>query len=156
MLRAGVLAAHKGAPPVLRDSAPGLPKKGPPWSIEGEPGGSKNAALKRPFEANYEGDAAGHTGHLRKPPSHIKTLSAPPASQITKYHSPQACTRHRNTALKPPAILHLEAHQEGAQLEENNTTCSHLHLATCHATITRTLLSASHHAHWPDSTQPLK
>jgi hypothetical protein len=100
----GTLAVHEGTPPVLRDTAPGLPKQGPPWGIEGEPGGSKNAALKRPFEAENEGDAAGHTGH-RKPPGHNKTLSAPPASQITKYHSPRACTRHRDTALKSQAFV---------------------------------------------------
>jgi len=88
------LAAHKGMPPVLRDMAPGLPKQGLPWGIEGEPGGSKIFALKRPFEADNEGD---DTGHHRSLPSHIRTPSVP-APQTPKHNVPCGCTRHP----KPP------------------------------------------------------
>jgi hypothetical protein len=100
--RAGVLAAHEGALPVLRDMAPGLPKQGPPWVIEGEPGGSKNSALKRPFEAENEGDAAGHTGHLENQPCRIKIPSAP---QTSKDHVPWGYTRHPNLPSKPLDIF---------------------------------------------------
>src|SRR6266851_816180 len=84
-------------PLVLRDSAPGLPKKGPPWDIEGEPGGLKIFTLKRPFEANNEGDAAGHTGHHKKipGPTKIPSVQAPP--QISNHYSPQVRTCHRDT-----------------------------------------------------------
>ena len=98
-------AAHEGAPLVLRDSASGLPKKGPPWDIEGEPGGLKIFTLKRPFEANNEGDATGHTGHHKKipGPTKIPSVQAPP--QISNHYSPRVRTHHRDTALKPPAIF---------------------------------------------------
>ena len=74
MPRAGMLAVQECAPLVLRDTAPGLPKQGLPWGIEGEPGGSKIFALKRPFEADNEGD---DVGHHRSLPSHIRTPSVP-------------------------------------------------------------------------------
>ena len=66
------MAVHEGTPPVLRDTAPGLPKKGPPWGIEGEPGGPKTFALKRPFEADSEGEDVGHFGHHKQIPGCIK------------------------------------------------------------------------------------
>jgi hypothetical protein len=73
----GVLAVHEGTLLVQRDMAPGLPKQGPPWSIEGEPGGLKNSTLKRPYEADNESDAAGHAGHLKNHPCRIEIPSAP-------------------------------------------------------------------------------
>jgi hypothetical protein len=73
----GILAAHEGTLLVLRDMAPGLPKQSPPWSIEGEPGGLKNSALKRPYKADNESDAMGHTGHLEDHPCCIEIQSAP-------------------------------------------------------------------------------
>jgi hypothetical protein len=99
--RVGILAAHEGMPPVLRDTAPGLPKQGPPWSIEGEPEGSKNSTLKRPYEADNESDAAGHTGHLESHPCHIKIPSAP---QTPKHHVPWGHTHRRNLPSKSPVI----------------------------------------------------
>ena len=72
MPQASVLAAQECVLLVLRDMAPGLPKQGPPWGIEGEPEGSKNFALKRPFEADNEVD---NVGHQRSLPSHIQTPS---------------------------------------------------------------------------------
>ena len=97
-------AAHEGAPLVLRDSAPGLPKKGPPWDIEGEPEGPKIFSLKRPFEADNKGDAAGHTGHLRSHPCRTKTPSVSSAPHMPN-HSPRAFTHHRDAALKSPVIF---------------------------------------------------
>jgi hypothetical protein len=82
MPQAGVLAVHKGTLPVLRDLAPELPKKGPPWGIKGEPGGPKTFKSKWPFEANNRGDAIGHTGHHKKVPGYTKTKSVPLAPQI--------------------------------------------------------------------------
>ena len=96
-------AAHEGMPLVLRDSAPGLPKQGPPWGIEGEPGGSKNFTLKRPFEANKSNDV-GHTGHHRSQPCRIKTPSVQAPSQIPG-HLPQAHTRHHDAALKSQVLV---------------------------------------------------
>src|SRR5216683_1005577 len=121
-------AAHEGAPLVLRDSAPGLPKKGPPWDIEGEPGGPKIFALKRPFEANNEGDAAGHTGHHKKipGPTKIPSVQAPP--QISNYYSPQVRTRHRDVALKPPAIFVLRPIKRARNWRK--TTCQHAATST--------------------------
>ncbi len=95
-----MLAAHEGAPLVLRDSAPRLPKQGPPWGIEGEPEGLKNFTLKRPFEAKT-GDDLGHTGHYRNQPCRTKTPSVP---LISNHHTHQAHTFHRNVALKLPDI----------------------------------------------------
>jgi len=69
-------AAHEGVPLVLRDTAPGLPKQGPPWDIEGEPGEMKAFKLKRPFEAENEGDAVGHFGQEKRIPGYTKTKSA--------------------------------------------------------------------------------
>ena len=103
--RAGVLAAHEGAPPVLRDSAPGLPKKGPPWDIEGELGGSKDFALKRPSEADSEGDAAGHLGYHKNKPGRIKTSSVPAVPQISKDHLPWGRTRHPDPPPKTPDVF---------------------------------------------------
>jgi hypothetical protein len=104
MPQVGILALQASASTTIKGATPGLPKQGPPWDIEGEPEETKAFKPKRPFEAENEGDTMGHTGH-RKPPGHIKTLSAPPASQITKYHSPQACTRHCDIALKLQAFI---------------------------------------------------
>ena len=151
------MAAHEGAPLVLRDLAPGLPKKGPPWDIEGEPGGLKIFTLKRPFEANNEGDATGHTGHHKKipGPTKIPSVQAPPQNIKSLLTSgPYPSPRRGSEAA---SHFRLEAHREGAQLEKNNvSTCGHLHLATCHTAVTRTSLAVSHCARWPDSTQPLK
>jgi len=99
-----MLAAHEGTPLVLRDTAPGLPKKGPPWDIEGEPGGPKIFALKRPYEADNEGDATGHTGHLENQPSHTQSPSAP-APQTSKHHVPWGHTRRRDLPSKSPDVF---------------------------------------------------
>jgi hypothetical protein len=96
-----VWAVHEGTPPVLRDTAPGLPKQGPPWDIEGEPGGPKNFESKRPFEADNEGDAAGHFGHQKNKPGRIKTSSVPAVPQISKDHLPWGRTRHPDPPPKP-------------------------------------------------------
>jgi len=90
---------------VLRDTASGLPKQGPPWDIEGEPGGRQNLTLKRPFEANNEVDTKGQTGH-KQIPGHIKMRVSTTAPQ-TPGHLPRACTCHHGMALKPPAIFAL-------------------------------------------------
>ncbi len=103
MLRVGMLAAQERMLLALRDTAPGLPKQGPPWDIEGEPEGRQIFTLKRPFEAN-EGNDVGHTGHHKNEASHIKAPSVSSAPQIPN-HSPQACIHHYNTALKPPDIV---------------------------------------------------
>jgi hypothetical protein len=85
--RAGVLAAHEGAPPVLRDTAPGLPKHGPPWDIEGELGGTT-------VEAENEGDAFDH-----RTPTSVTT-----APLTTNNYVPWARTRHRHPPLKSPTV----------------------------------------------------
>src|SRR6266851_5224433 len=100
----GVLAAQECAPLVLRDMASGLPKQGPPWDIEGEPGGRQNLALKRPFEADNEVDTEGQTGH-KQIPGHIKMQVSTTAPQTPGHYSPWVCTHHRDAALKPPAIF---------------------------------------------------
>jgi hypothetical protein len=117
-----MLAAHEGAPPVLRDTAPGLPKQGPPWGSEGEPGGTKNFGLRRTFEAENEGDAADHTGHHQKKPGHIKVPLAP---QISIYYTPWAHTFHRDAALKPPDIAALRP-IERARDWKRKWQCGHL------------------------------
>src|SRR5712671_806640 len=104
MLQAGALAVHKGMPLVLRDLAPRLPKKGPPWGIKGEPRGSQNFTLKRPFEAKM-GDNVGQTGH-KQIPGHIKMRVSTTAPQ-TLGHLPWAHTHHCSAALKLPAIFAL-------------------------------------------------
>ena len=78
--------------------APGLPKQGPPWGIEGEPGGSRNSTLKRPFEANNEGDM----GHHKNQPCGTKTPLVPLTSN---HHTHRAHTCHRNATLKSPTIF---------------------------------------------------
>ena len=109
-----MLATHEGTPPVLRDIAPGLPKQGPPWDIEGEPGGPKKFALKRPFEANNKGDATGHLGHHKRPlvtpKNHISTSNIKSPHTSDSYLLPQHSIE---------AICHLclEAHQEGMRIE---------------------------------------
>src|SRR6266853_108297 len=94
--QAGVLAAHKGTPLVLRDMAPRLPKQGPPWDIEGEPGGRQNLALKRPFKANNKVDTKGQTSH-KQIPGCIKMQVSTTAPQ-TLGHLPRAHTHHRGVA----------------------------------------------------------
>jgi len=123
--RAGILAAHEGAPPVLRDTAPGLPKHGPPWGIEGEPGGRQNFALKRPFEADSESDAAGHTGQHRSQPCRIQTPSVSLAPQ-TSNHSPR--TFHRDAALKPPVIFVLRPIERAHSWQRRRTRWQRGHL----------------------------
>jgi hypothetical protein len=125
--RAGILAAHEGAPLVLRDLAPGLPKKGPPWDIEGEPGGSKIFEPKRPFEANIEGDATGHFGHHKKVPGRIQTKSVQGPPQ-TPGHLPWARTRHRGTALRPPAIFVLRPIERAHSWQRRRTRWQRGHL----------------------------
>ena len=116
-------AAHEGAPLVLRDSAPGLPKKGPPWDIEGEPRGPKIFALKRPFEANNESDAVGHTGHHKKipGPTKIPSVQAPP--QISNHYSPRVRTHHHDAALKPPAIFILRPIERACNWRKTMRQC---------------------------------
>src|SRR5216683_8399259 len=100
-------AAHEGTPLVLRDTAPGLPKQGPPWGIEREPGGRQTFESKRPFEADIEGDAVGHFGHHKRS---LVTLKPHQYHQHLKYqtgHLPQAHTHHCSMALKPPASFTL-------------------------------------------------
>ena len=94
-----MLAAHKGVLLVRMDSAPRLPKKGPPWDIEGEPGGLNIFELKWPFEAKNKSNIAGHTGHYKSEPCCTKITSAP---QISIYYAPWACTFHCDAALKLP------------------------------------------------------
>ena len=118
-------AAHEGAPPVLRDSAPGLPKKGPPWSIEGEPGGRQIFESKRPFEAENEGNTTGHTSHHENEPCRIQSPSASSAPHIPN-HLPQACTHHRGVTLKPPAILTLRPIKRACTWKK--TRWKHIHL----------------------------
>ena len=125
--RAGMLAAHEGAPPVLRDTAPGLPKHGPPWDIEGELGGT------RPFEAENESDADGHFGRT-------KTTSVASASQIRNNHVPWARTHHHHHAIKLAYRLRFETHREGAwlaKLEEKKVATRPLRTPTHHAPVTR-------------------
>jgi len=119
--RAGVLAAHEGAPLVLRDSAPGFPKQGPPWDIEGEPGGT------RPFEADNEGDDAGHFGHHEKEPGRIQTKSVQGPPQRPG-HLPRACTRHRGAAFKPPAIFALRPIERAHSWQRRRTRWQRGHL----------------------------
>src|SRR6266851_63996 len=109
----------------LRDMAPGLPKQGPPWDIKGEPGGPKNFTLKRPFEANNEGDATGHFGHYKNEPAHIKVLSVPLAPQISN-HSPWARTRHHGAALKLPDIVVLRPIKRACSWRRRRWQCGHL------------------------------
>jgi hypothetical protein len=97
-------AAHKGVPLVQRDLAPGLPKHGPPWGIEGEPGGTNSFKSKRPFEANIEGNNAGHFGHHKNEPCYTKTPSVP---LISNHHTHWTRIFHRNMALKLPVIFAL-------------------------------------------------
>jgi hypothetical protein len=73
---------------------PGFLKEGPPWDIEGEPGGRQNFNLKRPFEAN-EGDGAGHTGHYKN------------KHGCTKFKSVQQHHKHQNN--HKPLVLHLSS-----------------------------------------------
>ena len=103
----GVSAAHEGTPSVLRDMAPGLPKQGPPWGIEGEPGGSKNFESKRPFEANIEGNATGHFGQEKRIPGCTKIPSVQASLQISKDHLPWGRTRHPDPPPKLPDIAAL-------------------------------------------------
>jgi len=128
--RAGVLAAHEGAPLVLRDTAPGLPKKGPPWNIEGEPGSSKNFALKRPFEANNEGDA----GHHENQPCGTKTPSVPLTSN---HHTHRARTCHRDAALKSPVIFVLRPIERARSWRRTTQRAATSTWQTCHAAVTR-------------------
>jgi len=96
-----MLAVHKDTPLVLRDTAPRLPKQGPPWGITGEPEGT------RPFEADNEGNAVGHFGHHKRS---LVTLKPHQYHQHLKYqtgHLPQAHTHHCSMALKPPASFTL-------------------------------------------------
>jgi hypothetical protein len=129
------LAAHEGVPLVLRDSAPGLPKKGPPWDIEGELGGSKDFALKRPFEADSEGDAAGHLGHQKKP-GRIKTPSVHAPPQISKNHLPWDYTRHPDPPLKPPDIAALRPIERVRDWKRRGWQRGHTPTSTCHAHVT--------------------
>jgi hypothetical protein len=65
MPRAGMLGLQESTSAILKGMTPGFPEEGPPWDIEGEPGGRQNFNLKRPFEVN-EGNGTGHTGHYKK------------------------------------------------------------------------------------------
>ena len=129
------MAAHEHVPLVLRDLAPGLPKKGPPWDIEGEPDGPKFFALKRPFEAENEGDAVGHTGHHQKKPGHIKVLSAP---QISKNYAPWARTCHCDVALKLPDIVILRPIERACSWRRRRQRVATSTQPTHHAHITHT------------------
>ena len=115
--RAGVLAAHEGTPPVLRDTAPGLPKHGPPWDIEGELGGMS------PFEAENEGDATGHTAHHKSLPCCIKI---PSASQITNHYAPGARTRHRHPPSKLPTVSVLRPVERARGWKRRRWRCGHV------------------------------
>ncbi len=146
-------AAHEGMPLVLRDSAPGLPKQGPPWGIEGEPGGLKNFALKRPFEAN-ESDDAGHTGHHRSQPCHTKIPSVSSAPR-TPGHLPRAHTHHRGATLKLPAIFTLRPIERAHSWQRRRTRwqCGHLHRhehVTPHHTCNTHDSNTSHASHIPN------
>jgi len=79
---------------ILKGMTPGFLKEGPPWDIEGEPGGRQNFNLKRPFEAN-EGDGAGHTGHYKN------------KHGCTKFKSVQQHHKHQNN--HKPLVLHLSS-----------------------------------------------
>jgi hypothetical protein len=94
MLRAGVPAAQESAPTILRDPAPGHFEEGPPWDIRWDPGRKKKFNLKRPFEANNEGDDTDHIGH-KKTPGH------------TKLESEQQC--HKDQISHIPLPLHLSS-----------------------------------------------
>jgi hypothetical protein len=153
MLRVGMSAAHKGVPLVLRDSAPGLPKHSPPWGIEGEPGGTNSFKSKRPFEANIKGNNVGHFGHHEIEPCRTKNPISTP--NIKSPHTLDSYLSPRH-GIEATSCFHLEAHREGMQQEENNATCGHLHLATCHAAVTCVSLPALHCTHWLDCPEPFE
>jgi len=150
------LAAHEGGPLVLRDSAPGLPKKGPPWDIEGELGGSKDFALKRPFEAENEGDTTGHTGHHRSQSCPIKVplvLQAPP--QISKDHLPWGHTHHPNPPPKPPDIFILRPIKRAHSWQRRRRRWQHGHLNQ-HITPCHTRDMCDSMPHTPATSQAMR
>ena len=134
--RAGVLALQASASTALKGATPGLPKQGPPWDIEGEPGGTKAFEPKRPFEAENEGDAAGHTGHHENEPCRIQSPSASSAPQISN-HLPRARTRHRGATLKPPEIDVLRPIERARDWKRRGWQRGHTPTSTCHARVTR-------------------
>jgi hypothetical protein len=135
MLQAGILAAHKGVPPVLRDMAPGLPKQGPPWDIEGELRGLKDFALKRPFEAN-KCDATGHFGHHKNKPGHIKTSSVLATPHTLKHHVPWGCTCHHNPPSKSLVIFILRPIERVRDWKRRGWQHGYTPTLTCHTRIT--------------------
>ncbi len=144
-----MLAAYEGTPLVLRDMAPGLSKQGPPWDIEGEPGGPKNFALKRLFEADNEGNATGHFGYHKKIPSCIQTPSVSPPPHISNHYSPRVRTHHHDVALKLPAIFILRPIERAHSWKRTRWQCSHLnqHVAQLHT---------SHAGHIPSCAHQIK
>jgi hypothetical protein len=92
--QAGMLAAQESMPTILRDPAPGHFEEGPPWDIKWDPGREKKFDLKRPFEANNEGNDTDHIGH-KKTPGH------------TKLESEQQC--HKDQISHIPLPLHLSS-----------------------------------------------
>ena len=76
---------------ILKGMTPGFLKEGPPWDIEGEPGGRRNF---NSFEVN-EGDGAGHTGYYKNEPGR------------TKFKSVQQHHKHKNNHIL--LALHLSS-----------------------------------------------
>ncbi len=153
----GMWAAHEGAPLVLRDSAPRFPRQGPPWGSEGEPGETKDFDLRRPSEANIEGDNVGHFGHHQMKPGRIKVPSAPQ----TLGHLPRAHTRHHSAALKPPAIFTLRPIERAHSWQRRRTRwqrghlCQHEHV-TPHHTHNMHDSNTSHASHIPSCASQIK
>jgi hypothetical protein len=148
-----MLAVHEGAPLVLRDSAPGLSKHGPPWGIEGEPGGTNSFESKRPFEADIEGDAMGHFGHHQKKPGCIKVPSAP---QVSNYYSPRVHTCHRDVALKPPDTIILRPIERACGWRRRRQRAVTNFNMSCPRHMRHMQLHASHASHIPSHAHRIK
>ena len=153
--RVGMLAVHKDTPLVLRDTAPRLPKQGPPWGITGEPEGT------RPFEADNEGNAVGHFGHHKRS---LVALKPHQYHQHLKYqtgHLPQAHTHHCSMALKPPAsftlrpIIRARTWQRRRTRWQRGHLCQHEHV-TPHHTHNMHDSNTSHASHIPSCASQIK
>jgi len=94
MLQVSVLALQESMSAILKGSTPGHFEESPPWDIKWEPEGGKFSVLKRPFEANNEGDDAGHIGY-KKIPGHMK------------FKPDQQC--HKDQISHIPLALHLSS-----------------------------------------------
>jgi len=132
---------------ISKGTTPGFPEEGPPWDIEGKPGGRWNFDLKRPLRPiRATAQATLATTKMNLAAQNSSQYSSTTSIKITTNLWP--CTCHPKLLSKLSSTLVLSL-RERVLFESCSKTrcCAHNNLVTSHVTVTHIPMPESYAGH---------